>query len=227
MRFAPGCFLNANFFAPHKKTSGMHPFLEELIPLQGVHAHFANWERAKHRAEFFATIAFPDSHPMRRLLIDMGRDLDDHRWAADLTIHDIRKRYGDFRTCVNGYFFEDSGEWFEYGRDIYFDCPKISFGRGVRRSHELYLAGVASLHDLETCGKRFATAVNCLVDTVRPKAKGNLLKRTKLFEKDCRRLERQLHRVKVCPRDRMHVLLCLGRKGVPGPVGTVVLKYLV
>ena len=204
----------------------MHPFLEELVPLKRVHAHFANWERAKHRADFFATIAFPDSHPLRRLLVDMGRDLDDHRWAADLTIHDVKKRYGDFRTCVNGYFFEDSGGWFDNGQDIYSDCPKISFGRGIRRSHELDLAGVASLHDLETSGKDFANAVNRLVEHVRPKSKGNLVKRTKLFKKDCQRLGRHLKRTKVCNQDCINVLLCLGRKGVPGPVATTVLKYL-
>ena len=115
-----GCVrsLKAKKNTQNKKAPGMHPFLEELIPLKRIHAHFANWERAKHRADFFATIAFPDSHPLRRLLVDMGRDLDDHRWAADLTIHDIRKRYGDFRTCVNGYLFEDSREWFENGQDI-------------------------------------------------------------------------------------------------------------
>ncbi len=204
----------------------MHPFLEKLLPLKWVHAHFANWERAKHRADFFATIAFPDSHPLRRVLCDLGRDLDDHCWAADLTIHDVRKRYGDFRTHVNGHFFEDSCEWFQNGQDIYYDCPSISFGRGIRRSHKLYLAGVASLHDLERSGRGFANAVNQLVEKVRPKSKPNLLRKAKLFDKDCQRLDRQLKRIKICNRDRINVLLCLGRQGMPGPLGGLVLDFL-
>ena len=152
--------------------------------------------------------------------------MDDHRWAADLTIHDVRKRYGDFRTCVNGHFFEDAFEWFQNGQDIYYDCPSISFGRGIHRSHKLYLAGVASLHDVESSGRGFANAVNQLVEKVRPKSKPNLLRKAKLFDKDCQRLDRQLKRIKICNWDRINVLLCLRRKGMPGPLGGLVLDFL-
>ncbi len=103
----------------------MHPLLDELVPIKRVHAHFAKWERAKHRAELFAKVAFPDSHPLRRLLDDLALDLEDHRWAADLTIHDVAKRYGDFRTWVNGCFFEGATEWLQNGQEIYWDCPSI------------------------------------------------------------------------------------------------------
>ena len=51
--------LKAILFAQIKKASDMHPFLEELIPIKRAHAHFANWERAKHRAEFFCKNRFP------------------------------------------------------------------------------------------------------------------------------------------------------------------------
>ena len=49
----------------------MHP-VWELLPIQNAHAHFVNWERAKHRADFFATISFPDSHPLRVALRQVG-----------------------------------------------------------------------------------------------------------------------------------------------------------
>ncbi len=42
--FARVCFLKAKFFTQNKKASEMHPFLEELIPLKRVHAHFANFD---------------------------------------------------------------------------------------------------------------------------------------------------------------------------------------
>ena len=86
----------------------MEQFLEDLAPLQRVHARFAAFERAKHRAEFYATCAFPDSHPLRQLLADMGRDLVDHRYIADEVIRGIARDHGDFRTWVNGFFFENS-----------------------------------------------------------------------------------------------------------------------
>ena len=218
--------LKAILFAQIKKASDMHPFLEELIPIKRAHAHFANWERAKHRAEFFCKNRFPDSHPLRRVLDDITRELDDHRWAVGITIRDVAKRYGDFRTFVNGCFFEDAADWFRNGQYIYWDCPSISFGRGIRRSHELYIAGVASFHDVERSGHGFLEAVNDLVEKVRPKSKPNLVRKTKLFDKDCQRLGRQLRRIKVCPRDRIQVLLCLRRKGLPGPLGGAVLGFL-
>ncbi len=96
----------------------------------------------------------------------------------------------------------------------------------MRRSNELYLAGVASLHDLETSGRGFIEAVGALVERARPESKRSLCRTSKMFDKDCQRLERQLKRVKVCPRDRLDVLLCLRRKGLPGVLGRPVLDYL-
>ena len=118
-------------------------------------------------------------------------------------------------------------DWFQNGQDIYWDCPSISFGRGIRRSNKLYLAGVASIHDIERSGRGFIEAVNNLVEKARPKSKKNIVRTAKLFDKDCQRLERQLKRVKICPRDRLEVLLCLRRKGLPNALGGTVLDFLV
>ncbi len=101
------------------------------------------------------------------------------------------------------------------------------FSKGVRRCNKLYLASVASIHDLETSGRAFIAAVDNLSETVPPKAKRDLVRTAETFDKDCQRLERQLKRVKVCPQDRLDVLLCLWRKGVPNVVGRSVLSFLV
>ena len=111
--------------------------------------------------------------------------------------------------------------------EIYRDCPDIVFSKGVRRCNRLYLAGVASIHDLETTGRAFIAAVANLSDIMPPKAKRELVRTAQTFDKDCQRLERQLKRVKVCPQDRLDVLLCLQRKGVPSVVGRSVLEFLV
>ena len=205
----------------------MHPIVHELLPIRLVHARFANWERAKHRADFFAKVGFPDSHPLRHAVDQTNRNLEEHRCAADRTVAEIVRKYSDFRILVYGSYFEDATDWFRSGNVIYWDCPDIVFERGVRRCNKLYLAGVASIHDLETSGRAFIAAVENLSETVPPKAKRDLVRIAKTFDKDCQRLERQLKRIKVCPRDRLDVLLCLQRVGVPNAVGRSVLAFLV
>lgn len=91
----------------------MHKFIKDLAPLQHVHATFAEWERARHRADFFARCAFPDSHPVKQILADMGHDLLEHRYVADEVVRDVAWHHGDFRTWVNGFFFEDPKDWFQ------------------------------------------------------------------------------------------------------------------
>ena len=205
----------------------MHPHpVWELLPIQSAHAHFVNWERAKHRAEFFATISFPDSHPLRVALRQVSRDLEQHRWAADVTITDLAREHGAFSAQVNGYHFEKAADWFR-SADGYSDCPKIRIGKHVRRNKSLFLAGVASIHDVERSGRAFAKSVTQIVSRVRPRAKENLVRTSKLFDKDCRRLERALQQVKVCPRDCAEVLLCLQCKGLPAPLATGILEFLV
>ena len=111
----------------------MHPIVHELLPIRDVHAHFANWELAKHRADFFAKIGFPDSHPLRHTIDQLSRDLDVHRRAADRTIAEIARTYGDFCLYVNGHYLEGATDWFRSGKEIYWDCPDIVFSKGVRR----------------------------------------------------------------------------------------------
>ena len=71
------------------KIALMHPIVHELLPIRLVHARFANWERAKHRADFFAKVGFPDSHPLRHAVDQISRDLEEHRCAADRTVAGI------------------------------------------------------------------------------------------------------------------------------------------
>ena len=97
----------------------------------------------------------------------------------------------------------------------------------MRRGNKLYLAGVTFIHDLETSGRAFiAAALENLAEAVPSKARRDLVRTARTFDKDCQRLERQLKLVKVCPRDRLDVLLCLRRKGVPSAVGRLVLGFL-
>ena len=117
-------------------------------------------------------------------------------------------------------------DWFR-SADGFSDCPKIRIDKHVRRNKSLFLAGVASIHDVERSGRAFAESVTQIVSRVRPKAKDNLVRTAKLFDKDCRRLERALRQVKICTRDRAEVLLCLQRKGLPAPLATAVLEFLV
>ena len=149
------------------------------------------------------------------------------RWAADVTIADVAEKHGAFLADANGYRFEDASDWFRNGTTLYHDCPSISVSRGVRRSQTLYLEGVACIRDVERCGKVFAGAVTQLVEKERPKAKGSLVRRAKLFDKACRKLEREPKRVKIRSRDRVGFLMCMQRKGMPAPLAEAVLKYLV
>ena len=205
----------------------LHPGWE-LLPIQSAHAHFANWERAKRRAEFFAILGFPDTHPLRLALEQVCSGLEEHRWAAEASVADVAKKYGDaFCADVNGYHFDDVADVFKSGTDMYYDCPSICVGKGVHRSHALYLQGVACIRDVETCGKSFAEAVLRAVDGVRPKAKRSLVRTTKRFDKDCGTLQRALKRVKIRRRDRVDFFLCMQRKGLPAPVAEMVLDYLV
>ena len=205
----------------------MHPMFVELLPVQLAHACFADWERAKHRAEFFAILSFPDTHPLRTALEQASRGLEEHRWVAEATVADVAKKHGSFCADVNGFHFEDVAAWFKDGSDIYYDCPSISIGKGVRRSNTLHLQGVASIRDVERRGKSFADAILRIAEGARPKAKRSLVRTAKLFDKDCETLERALKRVKIRSRDRVEFFLCMQRKGLPTPVAEVVLEYLV
>ena len=164
---------------------------------------------------------------MRQVIDRIGNDLEEHRFAAADAVARVAKEHGEFRTIVNGHYFEDSSDWFQAGQQSYWDCPGISFGKGVRRCNELYLAGVASIRDLELAGRGFVNAVSGVVGNANTRAKRSLVATSKLFDKDCRRLDKHLKRIKVHRRDCLEVLLCLHRQGLPGGVCKVVFDCLV
>ena len=108
----------------------MHQISRELQPIQDIHARFANWERAKHRADFFAKIGFPDSHPLRHTIEQVCRDLEPPRRAADQTISEIARKCAEFCMYDNGQRCNGAADWFQGGKDIYRERPAIDFGKG-------------------------------------------------------------------------------------------------
>ena len=97
-------------------------------------------------------------------------------------------------------------------------------GKGVRRTKIVDLAGLDSLRELEGCGKSFMRAVDVLRDNSK---KRRLTHTSKTFNKGVARLETQLKRIKVCPREKTGVLLCLQRVGLPTETGRIVFGFLV
>ena len=75
--------------------------------------------------------------------------------------------------------------------------------------------------------KAILEAAERLVKATIPGAKRRLDHAAKVFEKDCKRVERHLKRVKVCKKHVYDVLLCLHRWGIPGGTPRVVLEFLV
>ena len=194
--------------------------LAELERLVATHRHFANWESARHRANFAAKLFFPDSHPLRQIVDGLANGLDDCRWSAEMHLAVFAQQYGEIRGIVNGWYFDSTDEWFRRS-DRYWDCPDIMVGKGVRRTKIVDLAGLDSLRELEGCGKSF-------VDVLRDNSRRRRLTHTsKTFNKGVARLGNQLKLVKVCPRERLGVLLCLQRAGLPTETGRIVLGFLV
>ena len=196
--------------------------LADLETFVATHRRFADWERARHRADFVAKLGFPDSHPLRHIVDALSNGLDDCRWSAEVHLAKFAQQHGEIRGIVNGWYFSSTNEWFERG-ERYWDCPRISFGRGAQRSKMLDLVGIASLHDLEITGNNFMAAV----DALREKSKKRKLTHTqKSFSKGVTRLEKQLKRVKVYPQEKVGVLLSLRRAGLPTETGRIILGFL-
>ena len=154
--------------------------------------------------------------------------MDSVQYEARCCLYRIVWRHGEFRGSVNGWWFEDpEKELFQSDARKYHDCPEYVFGRGIRRDHELPLFGLASIHCVETRGRAFLGAAERLVKATIPGAKRRLDRAAKVFEKDCKRVERHLKKVKVCKKHVYDVLLCLHRWGIPGGAPRVVLEFLV
>ena len=202
--------------------------MDDLASLAHTHWEFAHWQRVRHRAKTFALISFPDSHPLRKAVEDICVDLDPVQYQANRCLHEVVKKRGPFHAAVNGWWFDDLEEQlFKSNPQWYHDCPEISMGRNIRRDHELPLFRLASLHCVETRGRAFLEAAGKLVEATIPEAKKRLHSVSKVFEKDCRRVKRQLKRVRVCSKLKLEVLLCLHRWGIPGGNAWFVLEYLV
>ena len=198
----------------------MLPELERLVV---THRHFANWECARHRANFAAKLFFPDSHPLRQIVDALSNGLDDCRWSAEVHLATFARQYGGIRGIVNGWYFDSTDEWFRRS-DRYWDCPGIVVGKGVRRTKIIDLAGLDSLRELECCGKSFMAAVDVLRGSSK---KHRLTHASNTFKKGAARLENHLKRIKIYPREKLGVLLCLQRMGLPTETGRAVLAFLV
>lgn len=201
--------------------------LKHLDSLVTVHLHFARWERVRHRAQTIATIEFPDSHPFRQTVGSMCEDLEECRRRAAVCMTDFTKQYGLFRGVINGFFFESPSEMFQTAPEKYWDCPEYAISKGLQRRKIIDLVDLACMHALETSGRSLLFAVSKLEDASHTGSKRLLDETTKAFEKDCKRMRRQLKRIKICPKQILAVLLCLQRVGLPCETSTAILDYLV
>ena len=200
----------------------------DLASLATAHLHFANWECVRHRAQTYALISFPDSHPFRQAVDALCGDLDTVRLELELCLHRITKEHGGFRGIINGWWFENPEETlFKKDGERYYDCPTYQFGRGIKRRKIMPLAGVGYTRQLESTGQSFLVAANRLADVAAPDAKKRLDHAGRAFTQDCKRVQKQLKRVKVETQHKIDVLMCLRRVGLPGENAVIVLAFLV
>ena len=89
------------------------------------------------------------------------------------------------------------------------------------------LTELACIHTLETSGRAFLAAVAALLEGTQPSSTRKLDTTTKIFEKDCERMQRQLKRSKICSKQKFDALLCLQRVGLPRETSTSILRFLV
>jgi hypothetical protein len=200
----------------------------DFASLATAHLHFTRWERVRHRARTFATIFYPDSHPFRLAVDNLCNDLETVRYEAEVCLHRIVREHGAFRGVVNGYYFENPEDnLFKSDAQRYHDCPEYVFGKGIKRSKVMPLAGIGSIHVLEASGRSFLIAAERLVEATTPRGKRQLDRTAKVFESNCKRVDRQLKRVKVDPAQKDHAMLCLLHVGMPKESAYLVLSFLV
>eukprot|EP00959_Pyramimonas_sp_CCMP1952_P149826 3134773-Pyramimonas_sp.AAC.1 len=106
------------------------------------------------------------------------------------------------------------------------NCPEYIVGKGIKREKVMPLAGVGSIHALETRGRSFITAAEQLV-VATSRGKRRLEQTAKVFDCDCKRVNRQLKRVRVDPSQKAHAVSCLLRAGLPKESASIVLSFLV
>ena len=204
--------------------------LQQLDSLVLVHSQYVRWERVRHRAQTIALIEFPDCHPFRQTIDSICRDLDECRRLGDVCSIEFMKQYGQFRGFINGHFFNSPTEMFQNAPDKYWDCPEYTISSDCHRRKVLDLAEIACMHTLETSGQALIAAVSALMEGPHTRDRGSkrpLDETTKVFEKDCQRMRRQLKRIKICQKQKVAVHLCLQRVGLPRVISTTILEYLV
>ena len=200
----------------------------EVASLAAAHFHFARWERVKHRAQTFALISFPDSHPFRTAVDALCSDLDSVRLDLELCLSGFTKKHGPFSAMMNGFWFAKAEETlFRRDPERYYDCPTYEFGRGIKRRKIMPLAGVGAIHELEPTGRSLLIAANRLAEARAPEARKRIDHTGRTFTQDCKRVQKQLKRVRVEPQHKIDVLMCLQRAGLPGENSVLVLAFLV
>ena len=88
------------------------------------------------------------------------------------------------------------------------------------------LAAVASVQALEAYGLSFLEAVTRWVESTEPRDKTTLDGVRRTFNKDCQRMGARLKSVKICPRQKRAVLICLQRLCLPRDTGAIVMAFL-
>ena len=194
--------------------------LKQLESLVSVHGHFARWERVKHRALTIIKVGFPESHPLQHAVDSICQDVEEGRKIAERILAEFTQRHGAFRGVINGFVFNSPTELFQSSPDKHWDCPEYTISNDCQRRKSLNLTSVACLHILEPTGKIFLASVGSLLDVPQASTK-------KKLEKDCERMQRHLKRIKICPKQKVGVLLCLQHVGLPRETSSAILQFLV
>ena len=194
--------------------------LKQLEAFVSVHSHFARWERVKHRALTIIKIGFPETHPLQHAIDSICQDVEEGRRIAERILTEFIQKHGPFRGVINGFVFDSPTELFQSSLEKYWDCPEYTISNECQRTKRLNLTSVACLHILEPTGKNFLASVGNLLDVPPASTKRKL-------EKDCERMQRHLKRIKICPRQKLGVLLCLQHVGFPRETSSAILQFLV
>ena len=64
------------------------------------------------------------------------------------------------------------------------------------------------------------------MEATTPRGKRRLQQTAKIFESDCKRIDRQIKRVRMDPNQKAHAVLCLLRAGLLKESASIVLSFL-
>ena len=180
---------------------------DELNNLITTHQTFVEWERIRQRADILANF-FPIHHPLQRCVKKITKTLEDYRYRSELSVIEFENRYGRIVVRIGDKIYEDATDLFQMGK--YCDWPTFTCGHS--RPRELELNQLSEFHNLENVGKRFMHSVAKLPGSSKPNMKRHLKRKASEFENECHKMEKQLKRIKISPRQRYFILFACTNK---------------